>query len=124
MFKKMYEKIDAISGKMNGLYGKMDIIHGMHNNYCSDMQSIQILLNHMPEINSMKKTIESQQRTIEQLTNALKDKYEHGLFVVSEDGKKPMVIKNGKELTCELVTYVDISWSRGEAPCITVEQNA
>ncbi len=67
-------------------------------------------------------TLQSQQRTIEQLLNALRDKYEHGLFIFSEDGKIPTVIRNGKELTNDLTTSFNIDWTMGEFPNINFEQ--
>ena len=69
-------------------------------------------------------TLESKQRTIEALTNALCDKYNHGLFIYSEDGKVPMVIRNGKELTNDMTTEFSISWCPGEIPSIQIEQVA
>lgn len=71
-----------------------------------------------------KDIVESQQRTIETLTNALCDKYQHGLFVYSEDGKIPMVIRNGKKLTDDLTTEFSICWCPGEIPTIQIEQVA
>lgn len=68
--------------------------------------------------------VESQQRTIETLTNALCDKYQHGLFVYSEDGKIPTVIRNGKKLTDDLTTEFSICWCPGEIPTIQIEQVA
>lgn len=68
--------------------------------------------------------IESQQRTIEALTNALCDKYSHGLFIYSEDGNVPMVIRNGKELTNDMMTEFSISWCPGEIPSIQIKQVA
>lgn len=68
--------------------------------------------------------IESQQRTIEALTNALCDKYNHGVFVYSEDGKMPVVIRNGKKMTDDLTTEFSISWCPGELPNIQIEQCA
>ena len=124
MFKKLYEAIDEISGKMNGLFSKMDVIHGMYDNCYSGIRSINNSTNHIPKVECMQKTIDSQQRTIEQLTNALKDKYEHGLFVFSEDGKIPMVIRNGKMITNELTSYFGIDWSVGTYPTINIEQHA
>lgn len=67
-------------------------------------------------------TLNSQQKTIEQLTKALCDKYEHGLFIFSEDGKIPMVIRNGKELTSNLTSSFSIDWTTGEFPNIQFEQ--
>lgn len=68
------------------------------------------------------RVIDSQQKTIEQLTKALCDKYEHGLFIFSEDGKIPMVIRNGKELTSNLTSSFSIDWTTGEFPNIQFEQ--
>ena len=68
--------------------------------------------------------IESQQRTIDVLTNALCDKYNHGLFIYSEDGKLPMVIRNGKELTNDMTNQFSICWCPGETPYIQIKQIA
>ena len=68
------------------------------------------------------KVIEKQQATISQLLGALCNKYEHGLFVFSEDGKIPTVIRNGKELTNEMTTSFSVSWTPGEFPNIQFEQ--
>ena len=68
--------------------------------------------------------IESQQKTIKTLTDALCNKYEHGLFVYSEDGKIPMVIRNGKPMTDELTQSFSIDWTPGEMPNINIEQVA
>ena len=62
--------------------------------------------------------MDSQQRTIEVLTNALCDKYKDGLFIYSEDGKIPTVIRNGKELTDDLTQEFSINWCIGEFPYI------
>lgn len=72
----------------------------------------------------LKDIVKSQQKTIEILTNALCDKYNHGLFVYSEDGKMPMVIRNGKKITDDLTTEFSISWCPGELPNIQIEQRA
>lgn len=71
-----------------------------------------------------KDIVESQQRTIDALTNALCDKYKDGLFIYSEDCKIPTVIRNGKELTDDLTEEFSISWSIGELPHINIEQFA
>lgn len=72
----------------------------------------------------IKDAVKSQQRTIEALTNALCDKYNHGLFIYSEDGNVPMVIRNGKELTNDMTTEFSICWCPGEIPTIRIEQVA
>ena len=58
------------------------------------------------------------------LTDALCNKYEHGLFVYSEDGKMPMVIRNGKPMTDSLTQSFSIDWTPGEMPNINIEQVA
>lgn len=119
MFKKINEKINFINHKMDGLYKKID---RLYEDISNDIQSVHIAVQHLPKIESQQKIIESQQRTIEQLTNALQDKYEHGLFVIGEEGKLPMVIRNGNELTNDRVKYVSVDWTFGEVPNITIEQ--
>lgn len=69
-------------------------------------------------------TLESKQRTIEALSNALCNKYDKGLFIFSEDGKIPTVIRNGKVLTDNLTQSFSINWSPGEFPNIEIEQIA
>jgi hypothetical protein len=125
MFKKIHKEIEEIRGKAKGIYERVDILNQVFRDYYdiigTNIHSINV---RMPDIKSMEKTIESQQRTLEQLTNALKDKYEHGLFIFSEDCKIPMVIRNGKELTNEMTSYFGIDWTRGESPNISIEQFA
>ena len=72
----------------------------------------------------LKDVVKSQQKTIETLTDALCDKYNHGVFVYSEDGKMPVVIRNGKKMTDDLTTEFSISWCPGELPNIQIEQCA
>lgn len=80
------------------------------------------------ETKSISKTVgdivEAQQRTIEVLTKALMDKYEKGLFIYSEDGKIPMVIRNGKQLTDDLTNDFSIAWTHGDFPNIEINQVA
>lgn len=121
MFKKLNEKIDFINNKISGLWRKVD---RRYEDIYHDIQSMRIAIQHIPTIESQQRIIESQQRTIEQLANALQDKYEHGLFIFSEDCKIPMVIRNGKEITNEMTSYFSIDWTVGEMPDITIEQRA
>lgn len=117
MFKKIYEKFDALSELIKNNFQRQceehfntrSTIHGESGSIKSKLES-------------MSKTITSQQRTIEQLTNALMNKYEHGLFIVSEDCKTPMVIRNGKEVLQDRTSYFRITWAAGEAPTIETEQ--
>lgn len=122
MFKKIYEKIADLKQYIKNTH---DIQY--NNNNDSTRRILSATSNVSSKLENTKRlesTIESQQRTIEQLTNALKDKYEHGLFIFSEDCKIPTVIRNGKELTNELTSYFSIDWNVGEAPNITIEQFA
>jgi hypothetical protein len=119
MFKKIYRKIDALKDYVIHKFDKnFNELYGINKNIKHESANIQ------SKFNNTSKIIESQQRTIEQLTNALKDKYEHGIFIFSEDCKIPMVIRNGKELTNDLTTCFSIEWNRGETPLINIEQAA
>lgn len=118
MFKKLYAKIDKIR---SSLQNHIDDKYHNLTKFIVDQFDYYYKSNER-EKNRMQETITSQQRTIEQLTNALKDKYEHGLFVLSEDCKSPMVIRNGKEITNEFTTYFNITWAQGEVPKIETEQ--
>ena len=121
MFKKLY-------GKINAIYEKQDRANRDYNRILDSLYDLSKLIKDkfqdISQAKSMEQTIASQQRTIEQLTNALKDKYEHGLFIFSEDCKIPTVIRNGKELTNDLTSCFSIEWVHGEAPNITIEQFA
>ena len=119
MFKKLYEEINVLKKYINRKFeNNFDNICDINKNIKHESANIQ------SKLNNTSKIIESQQRTIEQLTNALKDKYEHGLFIFSEDCKIPMVIRNGKELTNDLTTCFSIEWNRDETPLINIEQAA
>ena len=66
----------------------------------------------------------SQQKTIDALTNALCEKYEHGFFVYLDETNCPVVINNGKRITSEITTSLSIDWAYGELPNISTEQTA
>lgn len=66
--------------------------------------------------------IATQQHTIDYLIDALRGKYEHGLFIFMEEGKHtPTIIKDGQVLTDGKVCSVDINWAHDVAPSITIE---
>lgn len=121
MFKKIHEKLNTIYDVVNKTNKMID---WRYENISNNMESMRVAIQHMPKLESQQRIIESQQRTIEQLANALQDKYEHGLFIFSEDCKIPMVIRNGKEITNEMTSYFSIDWTVGEMPDITIEQRA
>lgn len=117
MFKKLYEKVDALSTYIsNNFRRQCDEHYDTRKTVAHEASKISA------KFDSMSKIITSQQRTIEQLTNALINKYEHGLFVLSEDCKTPMVIRNGKEILNDRTTYFRITWAAGEAPIFETEQ--
>lgn len=120
MFKKLYKRLDDIENRViTYIKGFTDRNHTFENEIhnkvkwtCEHDRSKEIYIN----------TLDSQQRTIEQLMNALRDKYEHGLFIFSEDGKIPTVIRNGKTLTNDITTSFSIDWVTGEIPNIQLKQ--
>ena len=118
MFNKLYKTLEDIQ---EYIHKQAREFHEARINISADVSTIKSYMSYVPE--KLEKTVESQQRTIELLTNALKDKYKHGLFVVSENGRIPMVIRNGQELTSKLTSYCSVEWSLDEIPRITTEQN-
>lgn len=121
MFKKIYERIDELKSYIRT---KVEAVQSWHEKTLKEIQQINIRLTHMPKTEKMEETIESQQRTIEALTNALQDKYEKGLFIYSEDCKMTKVIRNGKELTNPYVRSLCVDWELGCAPEITIDEIA
>lgn len=111
MFKKLYKKIDdaencivrKISGEILVLKNLIDI-----NRLSTDQ---------------LKYTIEAQRQTIELLTNALQEKYEHGLFIVSDQQNKygPIIIKDGRVLNDGKSVHASVSWDAAEAPRIEID---
>lgn len=121
MFKKLYNEIQELQKYLD------TIIHEVRDMYRELSQNISLIKNntsHLSKLGSLERTIDSQQQTIKALSSALTDKYEHGLFVFSEDCKVITVIRNGKELPVNLMDFVEISWHAGETPVITMEQFA
>lgn len=124
MFKKLCENIKSfISESESNVVSKIRADVSFNSRFVQDLYD---KVRWCSEQNKSKdiylNTLQSQQRTIEQLLNALKNKYEHGLFIFSEDGKIPTVIRNGKELTNDLTTSFSIDWINGEFPNINFEQ--
>ena len=120
MFKKIYENLSNTENRV------INCIKEFMNNNRSYEEKLYDKVSWMSQQHREKdnylRVIDSQQKTIEQLTKALCDKYEHGLFIFSEDGKIPMVIRNGKELTSNLTSSFSIDWTTGEFPNIQFEQ--
>lgn len=120
MFKKLYERLDNTENRViNCIKEFIDKNHSFENEL---YDKVKWTYEHDRSKEIYIETLNSQQRTIEQLMSALRDKYEHGLFIFSEDGKIPTVIRNGKTLTNDMTTSFSIDWSIGEIPNIQFEQ--
>ncbi len=124
MFKKLYEKIESKIVEMEN-----SVVNRIRSDISFNPKFVQELYDRVRWVSEHNRskdnyidTLKSQQRTIEQLLNALSDKYEHGLFIYSEDGKIPTVIRNGKILTNDMTTSFNIDWTNGEFPNIQFEQ--
>ena len=124
MFKKLYEKIENKIVEMEN-----SVVNRIRSDISFNPKFVQELYDRVRWVSEHNRskdnyidTLKSQQRTIEQLLNALSDKYEHGLFIYSEDGKIPTVIRNGKILTNDMTTSFNIDWTNGEFPNIQFEQ--
>ena len=120
MFKKIYENLSNTENRV------INCIKEFMTNNRSYEEKLYDKVSWMSQQHREKdnylRVIDSQQRTIEQLTKALCDKYEHGLCICSEEGRIPMVIRNGKELTSKLTSSFSIDCTTGEFPNIQFEQ--
>lgn len=121
MFNKIYWEFDILKSMIKNKIGAvMDLCTSAD----KGINQINSKLDRISKLSDMEKTIASQQRTIEALTNALQDKYEKGLFIYSEDCKMTKVIRNGKELTNPYVRSLCVNWEHGCAPEITIDEIA
>lgn len=122
LFKKIEQKLDRFESNVKANFTNGNNVIREQNREIFDK------VKHLEEAERVRKNhreiIESQQRTIDVLTNALCDKYNNGLFIYSEDGKIPTVIRNGKELTDDLTQEFTINWAIGNFPNINIEQIA
>jgi len=118
MFKKLYKKFDELHQLIK------ENFRSQSNEHCNTRSAISsAYIKHEAKLDDMRRVITSQQRTIEQLTNALCNKYEQGLFIFSEDCKIPMVIRNGEKIFNDRMTSFRIDWTRGEAPSMEIEMS-
>ena len=125
MFRKLKEEISDINDIVSNIQDKVLYMVREFRNIEEFKERVKYISNNKEYLeNKVTGTIESQQKTIKTLTDALCNKYEHGLFVYSEDGKMPMVIRNGKPMTDSLTQSFSIEWIPGEMPNINIEQIA
>ena len=123
MFKKFKETIDNINDVVSNIQDKVMYIARGFRNFEDVSERVKYISNNKEYLeHKVTGIIESQQKTIKTLNDALCNKYEHGLFIYSEDGKIPMVIRNGKHITDELTRSFSIDWIIGEIPNINIEQ--
>ena len=125
MFKKFEEEIHNINDVVSNIQDRVMNIAREFRNIEEIKDKVKYTSNNKEYLeNKVTGIIESQQKTIKTLTDALCNKYEHGLFIYSEDGKMPMVIRNGKPMTDRLTQSFSIDWTPGEMPNINIEQVA
>lgn len=125
MIKKFKEEIHNINDVILSIQDKVMYMAIGFSNIEEIKERVTYISNNKEYLeNKVTGIIESQQKTIKTLTDALCNKYEHGLFVYSEDGKMPMVIRNGKPMTDSLTQSFSIDWTPGEIPNINIEQIA
>lgn len=125
MIKKFKEEIHNINDVVSNIQEKVMYMAREFRNIEEIKDKVKYTSNNKEYLeNKVTGIIESQQKTIKTLTDALCNKYEHGLFVYSEDGKMPMVIRNGKPMTDSLTQSFSIDWTPGEMPNINIEQVA
>ena len=125
MFKKFKEEIHNINDVVSNIQDKVMYMARGFRNIEEIKERVTYISNNKEYLeNKVTGIIESQQKTIKTLTDVLCNKYEHGLFVYSEDGKIPMVIRNGKPMTDSLTQSFSIDWTPGEMPNINIEQVA
>lgn len=118
MTKGLYTKLDEVKKFIDHCFTAQGHEHYLTRQMINDRSA-----SYSAKFDKLSKTVESQQRTIEQLTNALQDKYKHGLFVLSEDGKMPLVIRDGEQLLNKRTTWFQIAWVPGEEPTLETEQS-
>lgn len=125
MFNKLFEKIEnRIIETENNIVDRVRKCVSVESSFIQTLyDKVRWVSEHDRSKDDYIITLKSQQRTIEQLLNALSDKYEHGLFIYSEDGKIPTVIRNGKILTNDMTTSFSVNWINGESPIIQFEQD-
>lgn len=113
--KKIYEKLDAMSCDLREVTNRTIGINNQQYNISRVCD--QALLNNIEAT----KTIEAQQKVISQLMDMLCNKYEHGLFVMSNDTEMPTVIKDGKIITENKVSSFRVDWAKGEPIILNVD---
>lgn len=119
MFKKILKNIEQ---SIELLFAQKE---NQYANLCEKIKEAQSTqIERTKEINKLQKVISSQQETIRALSNALCDKYKHGLFVYSENFDIFTIIRNGVELVKrdDMISEVTLRWRQGEAPYIDIEQ--
>lgn len=113
-------RLKDIKEQLNVIQRDIDLIERRTNTLASRSEAIT----YNPYEEYYKKAteaIEMQNKTIENLANILCNKYEHGLFVMSNDGEIPTVIKDGKVITSNKVSSFSVDWSHGEAITLSVD---
>jgi len=88
------------------------------------LKNNEIILKRNPYEDCYKTTVnilEDQEKFYENIVNILCNKYEHGLFIMSNGEGMPTVIKDGKVITGNKVSSFSVDWSHGEAITLSVD---
>lgn len=112
MFKTLYKKID-------------DAKELIMKHICNEVGFLRLSIDQNRfNASQANYTIEVQRQTIELLTNALQNKHERGLLIVSDKHNEnmPIIIKDGKLLVDGKVKYASVSWDAGMEPTIEICQ--
>ena len=117
MFKKFYKKLNDTCELVKNKFDSQLREHSFTRE-CINREIRSIV----SKVDDTTKIIESQQRTIEQLTSALQNKCKHGALIVYGEGDiAPLVIKDGNVVSNERMSAVDFSWSFDNTVVISVE---
>ena len=117
MSNKLDTQIKALRDAITAFSSKQD----SHNSRMFEKLDYESNYNHS-QLNKFKSVIESQQRTIELLTGALQEKYKDGLFILSDEHKPLVIIKNGQNIINKRTTYCRVSWTPTSSATIEIEE--
>ena len=115
--KKILDIVNCIFNSVSSMSKRLIDIENKLSQYNESVKYIK-------DTSPYKHTIESQQRTIKILTEALCNKVSNGFFIVSDGGEFPMVIRNGMKLTDDLTTSISIKWDINNYPDIDISQSS
>ena len=117
MTKGLYTKLDEMKKFIDNFFTAQGNEHYLTRQMINDRSA-----SYIAKFDKLSKTVESQQRTIELLTGALQEKYKDGLFILSDEYKPLVIIKNGQNIINNRTTYCMVSWSPNSNATIEIEE--